>query len=176
MSANHSPTNFMLGLWNEYHQIPREYGNPDSYKVAADWLRGYGPVEDWGCGTRAAEKYLVPSRYAGIDGSGRFPDVLADLRGYSSTVHCILIRHVLEHNFEWAKILGNALQSFRNRMALVMFMQPEEPERLASIEFGIPNIHVSRERLSQMLTPTLKEIKECGTDTCYLLEKTGCTT
>lgn len=159
----------MLGLWN--HTEPREYGNPESYRIAAEWLVGYGPVEDWGCGTRAAEKYLTPSCYTGIDGSGRFADVRADLRTYASDVHCILIRHVLEHNADWPIILRNAVASFRNRMALVMFLKPEEPERFAGSEGDIPNIYISKSKLLGIIGPLMRKTVDAGDEICFLLEK-----
>ena len=161
----------MLGKWDEYHKQRREYGNPESYRIASEWLCGYGPVEDWGCGTRAAEKYLAPSRYTGIDGSGRFADVKADLTKYTSDTHCILMRHVLEHNAEWSLILRNALNSFRNRMAVVLFMKPEEPERLLWMQGDIPNIHIGKSRLMSLMEPYLKKTVEEGDEICFLLEK-----
>lgn len=33
------------------------------------------------------------------------------------------MRHILEHNYEWARILDNALASFTQRMAPILFTQ-----------------------------------------------------
>jgi len=52
------------------------------------------------------------------------------------------MRHVLEHNYDWVRILDNALASFNERMVLILFT----PERAATqqISFqpvvGVPDI------------------------------------
>jgi hypothetical protein len=36
------------------------------------------------------------------------------------------MRHILEHNYEWARVLDNALASFTQRMALILFTPERE--------------------------------------------------
>jgi hypothetical protein len=80
-------------------------------------------VEDWGCGYGGVKNYLpVGVSYRGVDGShSRFADIIADLESYRSSVDAIFLRHVLEHNPRWKKVLENALASFRKRMVLILF-------------------------------------------------------
>ena len=44
-----------------------------------------------------------------------------DLTRYTSDADCIFIRHVLEHNVEWRRILANAVASFAKRLVLIVF-------------------------------------------------------
>ena len=59
-----------------------------------------------------------------------------------STVPGIFMRHILEHNYEWARILDNALVSFTKRMALILFTPEQEvtQEIAFSSELGVPDI------------------------------------
>jgi hypothetical protein len=67
---------------------------------------------------------------------------VVDLVQYRSSVPGIFMRHILEHNYEWARVLDNALASFTQRMALILFT----PEREATQEIafqhdvGVPDI------------------------------------
>jgi len=67
---------------------------------------------------------------------------VVDLVAYRSHVPGVFMRHVLEHNDEWARILDNAVASFTERMALILFT----PERAATEEIafrpdiGVPDI------------------------------------
>lgn len=102
------------------------YSDPTTARVAAAWLTTDPQVrhiEDWGCGVGGFKDFLPAAiEYVGIDGSeSRFSDVVADLEDYRSETDAIFMRNVLEHNPGWAKILDNALASFRRRMVLVMF-------------------------------------------------------
>ena len=111
-------------LW-DYSTVtqPTKYGDDFTYTKAAEYLDIPGAVvEDWGCGTTYGKKFFKNAKYIGVDFSpSKFTDIVADLRGYKSKADCILIRHVLEHNFDWLTILGNAVDSFRRRMVVVTF-------------------------------------------------------
>ena len=51
------------------------------------------------------------------------------------------MRHILEHNYEWARILDNALASFTERMALVFTPEQEVTEEIAfRSDVGVPDI------------------------------------
>lgn len=113
-----------LGKWDlYYHDLKHErlYGDEITYQLAADFLADVGEVEDWGCGSGGFRKFCT-ARYTGVDGSVTpYADKIVDLCSYRSTVDGILMRHVLEHNYNWEKILRNALASFRNKLCIIIF-------------------------------------------------------
>lgn len=106
---------------------PLPLGAEGSYWLACNWLDLPGvTVEDWGCGSGYARKFIKQASYRGIDGAETRPDSLPlaskwDLTVPRPRVDCVLLRHVLEHNYEWKRILTNALLSFTQRMSLVLF-------------------------------------------------------
>lgn len=112
----------ILGKWN-YGATPQfPYGDETSYKKAMDFLDGPYIIEDWGCGTAWGRKFVKRGRYIGLDGSWSMHcDQVVDLRTYRSQADAILVRHILEHNFEWKKILENALASFQKKLCLILF-------------------------------------------------------
>ena len=67
---------------------------------------------------------------------------VVDLVTYRSTVPGIFMRHVLEHNDDWARILDNALASFRERMALILFTPERDTTRRIAFDadVGVPDI------------------------------------
>lgn len=143
------------GKW-DYKAItePSRYGDEATYVKAGAWLDGCGPVvEDWGCGTGYARKCFIKSKYVGVDGSwSKFSDVVADLRIHRSSCDGILLRHVLEHDYDWLLILENAVKSFKRRMAIAFFIPPEPFTRVHSIEEnGVPNLVIGREGIARAL-------------------------
>lgn len=120
--ADHS----MLGKWDGWYEGVDtigsfRYGNTVTYQLAADFLSDIKEVEDWGCGT-GGFKRLYKGKYTGLDGSANpFVDKVVDLRTYRSKVDGIMMRHVLEHNYDWAAILLGAVSSFRKKFCLVLF-------------------------------------------------------
>lgn len=143
------------GKW-DYKAItePSRYGDEPTYEKAAAWLDGCGPiVEDWGCGTAYARKFFTKSKYIGIDGSwSKFCDVQADLRIYRSSCDGIMLRHVLEHDYDWFLILENAVKFFKKRLAIAFFIPPEPFTKVHSVEEnGVPNLVISREGIARAL-------------------------
>jgi hypothetical protein len=124
----------MVGVWdNAYsHYVgkPKVYGDPTTMEVAAAFLAApeVRVVEDWGCGFGGFSKYVAEhQKYVGIDGSlSPFARLHVDLTEYKSSADGILVRHVLEHNRQWAKLLDNAVTSFGHRMVLVIFTPFQE--------------------------------------------------
>jgi len=97
------------------------YGDGVTYLMAAAFLADMTDIEDWGCGTGAFRQFCQ-TKYVGIDGSRTpFADHIADLTRYRSTPDGIMLRHVLEHDYQWDKILANALASFRRKLFLCLF-------------------------------------------------------
>lgn len=117
----------MIGKWADWYQRldlskPLPYGDSKSYILGADWLKDCSLVEDWGCGTGWLRTLIAPERYRGLDGTETpFSDEVVDLTQYRSQVPGLFMRHVLEHNYEWGKVLDNALASFTERMVLILF-------------------------------------------------------
>lgn len=117
----------MIGKWEEmYRRLdpdkPLPYGDIKSYVLGAEWLKDCSLVEDWGCGMGWLRTLIEPERYRGLDGTKTpFSDEIVDLTQYRSQVPGIFMRHVLEHNREWEKVLDNALASFTERMVLILF-------------------------------------------------------
>jgi hypothetical protein len=104
---------------------PQPYGEDDaSYMRAGMFLSGPGLVEDWGCGTTYARRY-IGAPYRGIDGvPSKFNDAQVDLATYRSKTPKALMRHVLEHNWDWRDVLENFLSSFTDRAVLILFLPP----------------------------------------------------
>lgn len=135
------------GEWDHASGAKAPYGTVFSYRKAAEFLDGICPVvEDWGCGYAAAKPYFKRSRYVGVDGSASpYADKVADLLEYRSQADGILIRHVLEHNYDWPLILRNAVESFRRRMCLVFFLPLAPYTSMYAVNpSGVPNLHVGR--------------------------------
>ena len=144
----------MKGKWDYQTSPAPVYGPPASYHAAAEFLDDYGRiVEDWGCGAAGARPFFKNAKYIGVDGSPGFADVVDDLRTRSTSAWGILLRHVLEHNYDWAKILDLAAQSCR-KLVIVFFLEPT-PFTAMSMHGcnpnGVPNLHVSRILVDEIL-------------------------
>lgn len=142
----------IIGSWN--HNPARKYGTEESYRLAAEFLDTCDTVEDWGCGKAEAKPYFKHAQYIGIDGTAGYADQVSDLRLRRSDVDGILIRHVLEHNLDWRTILENALDSFRRRLVLCFFLEPQEWTSLWVVTArGVPNLNIS----GRILEATMRE-------------------
>lgn len=109
-------------LYSEYEK-PKAYpGSDDSYEMAGEYLAGNDTIEEWGCATTWGKQFL-DSPYRGVDGGpSEWVDEVADLTTYRSKADKILIRHVLEHNWEWRQILQNVVGSFQDRAVIILFI------------------------------------------------------
>lgn len=112
------------GKWDPiYRDLTKEHpwGDETTYRLAAEFLEDVDVVEDWGCGGGGFRRFCE-TKYIGIDGSDTpFADKVVDLCNYTSSVDGILLRHVLEHNVEWEKILKNAVNSFKKKLCIILF-------------------------------------------------------
>ncbi len=143
-----------VGRWDAWYandalSAPGAYADTPTYAMGAEWLKGCPLVEDWGCGRGWMSQLIEPGRYRGIDGSqSPWADEIVDLAEYRSEVPGIYMRHVLEHNWEWAAILDNAVASFTDRMVLVLFTPlVEDPKESAPVDLepdaaieGVPTL------------------------------------
>lgn len=115
----------MKHRWNYKGLGQVEYGIRESYERACSWLdQPDWTVEDWGCGCAFARRYFRQAKYIGIDGSQNdFADLCpVDVSERDSRPDAILLRHVLEHNEGWIKLLGNAVRCAQKRLVLVFFI------------------------------------------------------
>lgn len=120
---------------------PAPYGDVTSYHAADRFLHDCVTVEDWGTG-RGWFKTLRPDS-VGVDGSwSKFCDVHVDLTDYTTSVDGILLRHVLEHNYEWQAILRNAIVSAQHKLYVILFTPVvDETHAIAFAEDpGVPDI------------------------------------
>lgn len=175
----------MLGKWDNWYKdliAPQPYGNTETYRLGAEWLEECETVEDWGCGKGWLRHFIDSTRYRGIDGSvSPFADEIVDLREYRSNVSGIFMRHVLEHNYDWKKILENAIFSFTDRMVLILFTPPnsETKEIAFSKDPGVPDIAFRLEDLMLIFDKAnisysyeiLSTNTQYGTETVFYLVK-----
>lgn len=139
-------TQAMMGRWDYAGAESSPYEAEDSYRIGMAFLDGHGTIEDWGCGTAFAKRFVQRSDYVGLDVSeSAFVDRVVDLQSHRSEADCIFMRHVLEHNYGWRLILGNAVASFRNRMVLVLFTPFADAEAKIGDNDGIPDLSLRRE-------------------------------
>lgn len=162
----------MQNVW-KYDSLPTfAYGDDTTYIKGMEFLDGHGTIEDWGCGFGHAKNFVHKSEYIGVDGSSPFADKKVDLISYTSDTECIFMRHVLEHNADWRRILANAVASFKRRMVLVVFTPFGEVTRSIATStslttFPVPDISFRREDLTQFFSHLVHRGETLTTDTQY---------
>jgi hypothetical protein len=169
----HSPwRNQMLSKWDYRNTEQFSYGDDTTYRKGMSFLDGYGTVEDWGCGTAYAKRFLKSSNYLGIDGSkSDFVDKVVDLRSYTSEADCIFMRHILEHNRDWPKILSNAVNSFQKRMVLIIFTPfSDETREMDTTGVAVPDISFRKEDVTTFFKHYKCTEESLTTDTQYNVE------
>jgi glycosyltransferase involved in cell wall biosynthesis len=143
----------MVGAWRYEELQPFMYGDDTTYGKGLAFLDGHGTIEDWGSGFGHAKQFIRHSPYVGVDGSSPHADKQVDLRDHTSSVDCIFMRHVLEHNTDWRRILTNAVASFKKRMVIVIFTPfAETTHQIATstvvTSIPVPDISFKKEDLS----------------------------
>lgn len=176
----------MINRWNYKGLGEVQYGEPASYKIACEWLdQVHGVVADLGCGTAFARRFFKHSVYMGIDGSQNdYAQICGvDLAHYTGRFDCVLLRHVLDHNVEWEKILENAIATFQKRMSLVFFRPFGKKTRVVGVSKsplypGVPDLEFCRDDFMPMIMPYLRHeitverlTNPALLDTIFLLEK-----
>ena len=176
-----------MDKWNELYKnldvsIPNsfKYSDTVTFEKGFKWLKSCETIEDWGCGAGGFKRFFtedVKNKYVGIDGSiTPFSDVKADLITYTSCTQGIFIRHVLEHNYEWAKILDNALKSFTEKFCLVLFTpffeSTQQIRHNASDGIDIPDISFSKTDITNIFSQNdcVYTLESLHTDTGYGIE------
>ncbi|MEA2904614.1 MAG: hypothetical protein QOI12_2001 [Alphaproteobacteria bacterium] len=159
-SADQPESHSSVGKWDHWYQSvsPDElgkhlYGDATTYLMAAAFMADIEEVEDWGCGTGGFRRFYQ-GKYTGLDGSQTpFADKIVDLCDYRSAVEGILIRHVLEHNHRWDRILKSAISSFRKKLCLVLFTP--FVERTAEVaaqrpgKFDVPALSFNKQEIEK---------------------------
>ena len=157
-----------MGLWNyDGIPVPQRYGDETTYRLGFAMLDGCATVEDWGCGTAYGRRFCTGA-YKGIDGSpSQFTGTVADLREYRSEADGIFLRHVLEHNEDWALILAGAVASFRRRLVVIIFTPFGDETRVLGAPSPIPDISFRKADLTALMEPFLVAEKPVETGTWY---------
>ena len=161
---------------SHYDMLPElRCGDERSYRKAVAFLDGHGTIEDWGCRLAHAKRFVVKSSYIGIDGSSPYADKIVDLSTYSSNADCLFMRHVLEHTADWRRILSNAVQSFRNRMVLVISTPFGKVTRQLATSseltaFAVPDISFRKEDLTAAFGGVLYTEESLPSKTPYGVE------
>ena len=167
--------------WNNWYSKLKNieaYGDTASYRLGANFLSDCNQIEDWGCG-KGWFRTVVPKNveYIGLDGThNKFVDKHVDLEKYTSKVEGIFMRHVLEHNYNWEKVLTNALGSFTKKMVLVIFT-PWSNEETKQIGFtnsvGVPDLSFSKKDIEKHLKNFKYDYIELNSpETFYKIEYT----
>jgi hypothetical protein len=166
-----------VGKWDPwYRSLTKEepYSDLRTYELGAAYLKDCDPIEDWGCGRGWFRRYMARQRYRGIDASKtRFADVIADLAHYRSRVDGIFIRHVLEHDWEWERILRNAVASFTKKLVVVIFTpfsQDDTKEIAYAFDVGVPDISFRYEDIVRNFEGLEWHVETLETDTQYRTE------
>lgn len=139
---------------------PSPYGDDaTTYQRAGAYLSGPGLVREWGCATTWGKRF-VGAPYEGIDGAEAVESwgaKRADLRTYRPEEKSpkALMRHVLEHNWEWRDILSNFLDSFTDRAVVIFFLPPSDKEDFHtpawSMDEAVPALTVNEADLMDIL-------------------------
>ena len=156
------------------------YSDTVTYGLGYTFLSDCKKIEDWGCGTGGFKRFIKPESnilYLGIDGSNTpFSDIKADLVNYSSKTEGIFMRHILEHNYEWEKVLSNACKSFSKKMCLVLFTHfvDKTVEIGHNLQHGVdvPDLSFKKEDLIAVFEKhnIRYRIESFNTDTGYSIE------
>lgn len=163
----------MLGLWDYSNASPdQKYGGDDiTYEKAMTFLNDCPLIEDWGCGFGYAKRFCK-TQYRGIDGSkGPLTDQVADLREYKSEADGIMLRHVLEHNHDWKKVLENAVASFKKKLVIILFTPlVANTKQIANNGGNIPDISFRKEDILGFLKGLQIKEEVLRTKTQYGIE------
>jgi hypothetical protein len=171
-----------LGKWDSwYAELDRNnnsgfvYGDLTTYLMAASFFAEIETVEDWGCGTAVFRRFYS-GKYIGIDGSKTpFASQIVDLCTYRSNVPGILLRHVLEHNYNWEKILVSALNSFSRKLCLILFtpFSDRTYEINHNLQYGVdvPDLSLSKLDLERhFVNVEWRKLENIRSNTVYGIE------
>lgn len=175
-----------VGKWDNWyrHLKPTDapdafrYGETETYNIAANFLSDCDIIEDWGVGAGGFLNHCPKA--IGVDGSNTPFAVKKniDLCEYVSECEAVHMRHVLEHNYEWAKILENAFKSATKKICITFFIPLNEGETIElahNLKHGVdvPDLSISRQEFDDIVdkyNPTGIDIEVLETRTGYNIE------
>lgn len=116
-----------VGKWDQWYEslsttpCAFRYSDTVTYEMGNRFLADCRVVEDWGTGAGGFKRFRPDA--IGVDGSNTLhaEKKYVDLVTYTTSCDGIFIRHVLEHNYDWAIVLRNALRSARRKLCIVLF-------------------------------------------------------
>lgn len=143
------------------HDQPMPYGDDITYKLGAEFLADCPQVEDWGCGRGWARQFFRQDQYRGIDmgvdgqpADNPFADTVTNLSMFYTVTDGIFMRHVLEHNYDWERILTNARESAMQKIFIAVFTPMSEGDTVELWNHGtrvpgliVPTLSLSRTKL-----------------------------
>jgi hypothetical protein len=160
-----------VGKWDQWYEglsaTPGafKYSDTITYELGCDFLSDCAVVEDWGTGAGGFKRFRPDA--IGVDGSNtpHAEKKYIDLVNYVSPCDGIFMRHVLEHNYEWAAVLRNALRSATKKLCIVLFTPLSETgsQEIAHNKIhgvDVPDMSLGRDELGSVLKEfPLKEVK-----------------
>jgi hypothetical protein len=165
----------MKGRWHAWYSglnEPESYGDKETYSLGEEFLSGLA-IEDWGCG-KGFFSLVHDGPYVGVDGTYTpYCDIVADLTEYTSNTPGIFMRHVLEHNLEWRKVLDNAVASFTEKMVLVLFTPMVTNTKQIAWTSGVevPDISFSHDDITDSFDGVEYTYRDLKTNTQYGVER-----
>ena len=167
-----------FNAWAEWYDKDSEdgapvqrYGDTITYRLAAVFLNGLD-LQDWGCGLAFFKQFVTNGKYTGVDGTwSKWCDVHADLGEYRSSTPGLHMRHVIEHNVQWQKVLDNALASFTERMVLTLFTPfAAQTHVIQTVAHGVPDTSFKLSDITDRFTGCTWRMESHVTDTQYQIE------
>lgn len=175
-----------LGKWDKWYSELNPDDKPNAYKysetetyiIAAEFLKDCEVVEDWGVGAGGFLNHLPTA--IGVDGSNTpfATKKYIDLCNYITECDGIHLRHVLEHNYEWHKILHNAMKSATKKICITFFIPLNETDTIElahNLKHGVdvPDLSISRDEFDAILdeyNPKSIDVDVLETATGYGIE------
>jgi hypothetical protein len=173
-----------VGKWNNWfsyikldvNKEPFFYGKTITYELGNEFLKDCKIVEDWGTGGGGFKSFRKDA--IGVDGSDTpFAEKkFIDLVNYITNCDGIFMRHVLEHNYDWQKILHNMIKSANKKICIIMFIpfSDDDTKQLAFNSIGVPDLSISKNEfysILQQITNIKYSNVEYKTETQYGYEQ-----
>lgn len=174
--------NSNVGKWDGWYSELDPNGKPHAYKfsetetynIAAEFLSDCETIEDWGVGAGGFLNHCPKA--IGVDGSDT-PFAIkkgVDLCTYVSECEGVHLRHVLEHNYEWTKILENALKTASKKICITFFIPLNEGDTIELAHnrdhgVDVPDLSISRDEFDSIVA----NYKPESIDVDILETKTG---
>lgn len=169
-----------VNKWNNWYKdlsfnpSAFRYGDTLTYKLGAKFLKECKVVEDWGTGAGGFKRFFPKA--IGVDGSDtpHADKKFVDLVNYTTSCDGIFMRHVLEHNYDWEKILFNSVNSATDKLCIVLFtpflQNTKELKHCLNIGVDVPDLSLSKikfEEIINSVNPKSVKYEFYNTQTAY---------